>query len=92
MTMEFVKQLSPSEVKYKYLALNKKKRVEFPEKDQIFKLKFKNKICDMKVNNKDCIMLSQLYSAYQFMDDDEVRITKKKDDSFELIVNSASSM
>lgn len=28
----------------------------------------------MKVNNKNCIMLSQLYDVYQFQEDDEVKI------------------
>jgi len=90
--MEFVKQLSTSEAKYKYLGLNKKVREEFPEKDQIFKLKFKNKTYDMKVNNKDCIMLSQLYYEYQFQDGDEVKITKRKDGIFEITVISVSNM
>ncbi len=90
--MEFVKELSPSEAKYKYLGLNKKTRQEFPEKDEIFKLKFQNEIYNMKVNNKDCIMLSQLYHAYQFQEDDEVRITVNKKGTFELTVNLSNSM
>ena len=40
--MKFVKQLSASESKYKYIGLTKQIREEFPEKDHIFKLKFKN--------------------------------------------------
>ena len=90
--MEFVKQLSPSEAKYKYIGLNKRIREEFPEKDQLFKLKFKNKIYKMKVNNKDCIMLSQLYYVYQFVEGDEVKITKNKDETFEFTVNSTRNM
>lgn len=85
--MEFVKNLSPSEAKYKYIGLPKKIREEFPEKDQIFKLKFKNKIYNMKVNNKDCIMLTQLYDTHQFQEDDQITIISKNDDSFELKVN-----
>jgi len=72
--VEFSKQLSRSEAKYKYIGLPKKIREEFPERDQIFKLKFKNKIFDMKVNNKNCIMLTQLYNVYQFQENDEVKI------------------
>ncbi|MBM3910232.1 MAG: hypothetical protein FJ356_01115 [Thaumarchaeota archaeon] len=87
--MEFVKRLSQSEAKYKYIGLTKKIREEFPEKDQIFKLKFKNKIYDMKVNNKNCIMLSQLYAVYQFQENDEVTIKMKNDSNFELLVSSA---
>lgn len=90
--MEFVKRLSPSEAKYKYLGLGKKIREKFPEKDKVFKLKFKNKIYDMKVNNKDCIMLSQLYSEYELQTEDQIKITSKKDGIFELTVMSTDSM
>ena len=85
--MEFVKNLSPSEAKYKYIGLPKKIREEFPKKDKIFKLKFKNKIYEMKVNNKDSIMLTQLYHIYQFQEDDQVKIINKTHDLFELTVN-----
>ena len=73
--MEFTKNLSHSEAKYKYLGLPKKIRSEFPEKNQLFKLKFKGKLYDMKVNNKDSIMISQLYDAYQFQISDSIKIT-----------------
>lgn len=85
--MKFVKNLSPSEAKYKYLGLPKKVREELPEKDKIFKMKFKGKTFDLKVNNKDSIMLSELYHTYQFQENDEVKIIKKKDNLFELSVN-----
>ena len=85
--MEFVKNLSPSEAKYKYIGLPKKIREEFPKKDKIFKLKFKNKIYEMKVNNKDSIMLTQLYHIYQFQEDDQVKFINKKHNLFELTVN-----
>ena len=41
--VKFEKNLSPSEAKYKYVGLVKSVREEFPEKDQNFTLKFKNK-------------------------------------------------
>ena len=82
--MEFTKNLSPSEAKYKYVGLSKKARESFPEKDVLFKLKFKGKTYDMKVNNKDCIMLSQLYAVYQFQEDDEITISKIGINNFEL--------
>ena len=85
--MEFVKNLSPSEAKYKYIGLPKKIREEFPKKDKVFKLKFKNKIYEMKVNNKDSIMLTQLYHIYEFQEDDQVKIINKTHDLFELTVN-----
>ena len=85
--MEFIKNLSPSEAKYKYIGLPKKVREEFPEKDKVFKLKFKDKIYDMKVNNKDSIMLTQLYHRYQFQENDQVKFINKKHNLFELTVN-----
>lgn len=87
--MEFAKRLSQSEAKYKYIGLPKKIREEFPEKFQPFKLKFKNKLYSMKVNNKDCIMLSELYQVYQFKENDELRFVKKNDGIFDLTVNSS---
>lgn len=84
--MEFIKSLSRSEAKYKYVGLPKNIREEFPEKDEIFKLKFQGKNYDMKVNNKDCIMLTQLYAVHEFQENNEIKIIKKKD-SFELTVN-----
>ncbi|MGI0055881.1 MAG: hypothetical protein ACREAK_00745 [Nitrosarchaeum sp.] len=90
--MEFTKVLSPSAAKYKYFALPKKVRDEFPEKDKPFKLKFKNKVYTLHVNNKDCIMLTQLYYAYQFAEGDEVKITQNKNGVFELAVIPVTSM
>lgn len=86
--MEFIKSLSASEAKYKYVGLTKEAREEFPQKDEIFKLKFKNKIYEMKVNIKNCIMLTQLYEIYQFQESDEIKIIKKNDKNFELILNN----
>ena len=76
--VEFTKNLSHSEAKYKYLGLPKKIRSEFPEKDQIFKMAFKGKSYDMKVNNKDSIMISHLYDAHQFHEGELIKIIKKK--------------
>ena len=77
--MEFEKSLSPSEAKYKYLGLPKKDRGQFPEKDQIFEMEFKGKSYNMKVNNKDSIMISHLYDAHQFQEGELIKIIKKKD-------------
>jgi len=84
--VEFVKNLSNSEAKYKYLGLTKLARQDFPKKDEVFRLKFKNKIYDMKVNNKNSIMLTELYHRYQFQENDEVKIISKADSSFELLL------
>ena len=77
--MEFTKSLSPSESKYKYLGLPKKDREQFPAKDQIFEMEFKGKSYNMKVNNKDSIMISHLYDTHQFQQGDSIKITKKND-------------
>ncbi len=77
--MEFSKDLTPSEAKYKYLGLPKKIREEeFPEKDEIFDVKFKGKVYKMKVNNKDSIMLTQLYGAHEFKEDETLSIKSLK--------------
>lgn len=85
--MVFTKNLSPSEAKYKYVGFSKEAREDFPEKDVVFKMKFKGKTYDMKVNNKDCIMLSQLYARHVFQDDEEITISKIDDENFELTVS-----
>ena len=77
--MNFEKSLSHSEAKYKYLGLPKKDRGQFPEKDQIFEMKFKGKSFNMKVNNKDSIMISHLYDVHQFQEGELIKIIKKKD-------------
>lgn len=77
--MEFVKTLSASEAKYKYVGLPKAVRENFPAKDELFDMKFKGKRYKMKVNNKDCIMLTQLYDAYRFVEGDRIKLTCSKD-------------
>ena len=84
--LEFVKNLTRSEAKYKYVGLPKSVREYFPEKDVAFKLKFKGKIYDMRVNNKDCIMLTQLYEKHQFVENNEITIIDGKKGTFELTV------
>ena len=84
--MEFTKNLSPSEAKYKYLGLPKKIRAEFPPKDEIFQVKFKAESYKMKVNNKNSIMISQLYDAHQFRESDLLKIVKNDITSFSFSV------
>ena len=77
--MKFSKDLSPSEVKYKYFGLPKNTREEeFPEKDELFDVNFKGKIYKMKVNNKNSIMLTQLYHVHEFKEGDTLTITSNK--------------
>ncbi len=86
--MEFEKSISPSEAKYKYLGLPKKIRAEFPPKDEIFQMKFKGKLYKMKVNNKDSIMITQLYDTHQFQESDLVKIVKNDNANFTFSVGS----
>lgn len=76
--MKFSKSLSKSEVKYKYFGLPKKIREEFPEKDKKFTVIFKKKSYQMSVNNKNCIMITQLYSQHEFKEDEILHITDSK--------------
>ena len=77
--MEFEKQLSKSESKYKYVGLPKNIRDEnFPEKDELFDVKFESKNYKMKVNNKDCIMLTQLYDVHTFEEGEVLKIKSSK--------------
>ena len=77
--MEFEKQLSKSESKYKYVGLPKNIRDEnFPEKDELFDVKFESKNYKMKDNNKDCIMLTQLYDAHTFEEGEVLKIKSSK--------------
>ena len=84
--MEYERILSPSEAKYKYFSLTKKVREDFPEKDVVFTGKFNGKKYDLRVNNKDCIMLTQLYYAHEFSEGDTVTFKKIKDNEFEISV------
>ena len=84
--MEFEKSLSPSEAKYKYLGLPKKIRANFPPKDKIFQMKFKEKLYKMKVNNKDSIMITQLYDTHQFQASDLIKIVKNDVTNFSFSV------
>ena len=88
--VNFVKNLSASEAKYKYVGLSKSIREEFPVKDKIFKVKFKGKIYDLKVNNKNCIMLTPLYEKHSFAEHDELKIIENKKGIFEFMVNDSS--
>ena len=76
----FSKDLSRSEAKYKYLGLTKVTREEFPEKDELFDVKFKGKNFKLKVSGKtkDSIMLTQLYSAHEFQEGDTLTIKSTK--------------
>ena len=86
MMINFVKELSASESKYKYVGLTKSIREEFPEKDVTFKVKFKKKIYDLSVNNKNCIMLTQLYEKHTFKENDTIRLVEVKNGIFDFNV------
>ena len=42
-------------------------------------MKFKGKKYKMKANNRDYIMLTQLYDAYQFVESDRIKLTCSED-------------
>ncbi|MCV0372744.1 MAG: hypothetical protein K5793_04230 [Nitrosarchaeum sp.] len=85
--MEFSKTLSRSEAKYKYVGLPKKLREEeFPEKEIDFDVTFQKKNYKMRVNNKNCIMLTQLYDAHEFQEGETLTIKSSKK-GFEFSVN-----
>tara|TARA_Y100000590_G_scaffold433368_1_gene550360 strand:+ start:2598 stop:2855 length:258 start_codon:yes stop_codon:yes gene_type:complete len=84
--MKFEKMLSRSESKYKYIGIPKKIREEnFPEKDKTFSVRFQDEIFQMSVNNKNCIMLSQLYTKHKFQEGETLTIIKNKS-NFEMSV------
>ena len=76
--MDFVRKLSRSEAKYKYIQLPREFRETFPEKDVLFDAKFKDKTYKMKVNNSNSIMLTQLYVAHEFQEGDTLTIKSTK--------------
>jgi len=78
--MGFSKTLSKSEAKYKYLGVTSSMRDEFPEKNEVFDVKFKGKIYGMKVSGetKDSIMLTQLYDAHEFQEGETLTVKTKK--------------
>ena len=77
--MKYSKDLSRSEAKYKYIGLPHKIRdEEFPEKDELFDVEFQGKTYKMKVNNKECIMLSQLYQTHVFQEGETLTIKSAK--------------
>ena len=55
-------------------------------KDEIFQMKFKGKLYEMKVNNKDSIMITQLYDAHQFQASDLIKIVKNDVTNFSFSV------
>lgn len=84
--MKFIKNLSNSESKYKYVGLSKEAREEFPKTDKLFDIKFKNKTYKIWVNKKNCFMISKLYDDYVFQEGDEVQVIKDKKGNFEFTV------
>ncbi len=84
MENEYRKTINRPEGRHRYWHIIKEDRDFFPPTNKIFKLKFQEKVYDMKVNHKDDIMTGQLYEKYRFLEGDKIIVTKKKDLSYVL--------
>ena len=84
MPEEYRKTLNRPEARHRYWHILKDDRDFFPEANEIFKLKFDNKLYDMKINHKDDIMTGQLHERYRFLEGDRITVTRKKNGTFVL--------
>jgi len=84
MENKYRKTINRPEGRHRYWHIIKEDRDFFPPANKIFKLKFQEKVYDMKVNHKDDIMTGQLYEKYRFLEGDRIIVTKKKDLSYVL--------
>ncbi len=84
MENKYRKILNHPEARHRYWHIIKEDRDFFPSAHEIFKLKFHDKVYDMKVNHKDDIMTGQLYEKYRLLEGDSILITKEKDGTFSL--------
>jgi len=78
MSDEYRKILNHPEARHRYWHIIKADRDFFPPTDKIFKLKFHDKVYDLKINHKDDIMTGQLYADYKLLDGDSITIKKDK--------------
>ena len=78
--MEFSIKLSRTVAKYKVLGLPKNTRDVFPEKGQLFDVKFKGKTYKLKISGetKDILMLTPLYDAHEFEKGETLTIKSAK--------------
>lgn len=79
MEKEYRKTINKPEGRHRYWYITIEDRDFFPPTDKIFKLKFHDKVYDMKVNHKGDMMTGQLYEKYRFLEGDRITVTKKKD-------------
>ena len=84
MPEEYRKTLNRPEARHRYWHVLKDDRNFFPEANEIFKLKFDNKLYDMKVNHKDDVMTGQLHERYRFLEGDRIIVRKKQNGTFVL--------
>ena len=79
---EYSRPLKKPEARHRYWHIRKDDRDFFPESGIMFKLKFHDNTYELKVNHKDDVMTGQLYYLYQFLEGDQIIITKKTKKSY----------
>ena len=84
---KYTKTISKTESKYRYWQIHKVERNFFPEKFKPFKIRFREKMYDVKVNNRDCIMTGLFHYDYIFQEGDTITIIKNNKGIFELTLN-----
>ena len=86
--MDFSKELTKSEAKYKLVRLPKKiLDAEFPKNNELFNVNFKGKNYKLKVNTSEQIMISQLFEKYRFQRGEILKIKSVKE-GFEFLVGN----
>ena len=79
---EYSRPLKKPEARHRYWHIMKGDRDFFPEAGEIFKLKFHDKTYELKVNHKDDVMTGQLYHTHHFLENDQITVTKKGENSY----------
>lgn len=87
MSDEYRKILNHPEARHRYWYITTEDRDFFPPTDKIFKLKFHDKVYDMKVNHKGDMMTGLLYEKYRFLEGNSITIKKDKAGVYVLTAN-----
>ena len=79
---KLTKTLKKSEAKYKYWHISKAELDFFPDKNIEFKVEFAGKRFVLKVTPRNVVITSQFYEKYQFLENDRIILTKKKENFY----------